>query len=208
MAHSLTTNIHQFLFLMLITAMAGMSSGCTLSRKKVGQGMVFPAEPYQVGVTQRDDVLAELGPPMKMTILPGGYAFMYESLDTRELQLGFSLPLPVISWFKFIVADADYDHNVLLYMFDKQHTLIAADDEVTHFNLGNTMAVQPVLTVKQLFDTSSVENEVIECAQWPAYCLLPLPQTLNRAHSVNVGVAGIEQRGTASSVGQRTTEMH
>jgi hypothetical protein len=208
MAFSLTASIRHLCRLLIITVLALAISGCALNRKKIGQGMAFPAEPYQTGVTRRDDVLAELGPPLKMTVLPGGYAFMYESLDTQELQIGFSLPVPVVSWFKFIVAQADYDHNVMIYIFDKQHRLIAADDEATHFDLGNTMAVQPVVTVQLLFDTTAVENEVIDFAQWPAYCLLPLPQTLNRANSMNVGVAGVEQRGTASSVGQRTTEMH
>jgi hypothetical protein len=185
-----------------------MSSGCTLSRKMIGQGMAFPAEPYQPGVTHRNDVLAELGPPLKMTVLPAGYAFMYESLDTQELQLGFSLPLPIISWFKFVVAQADYDHNVMVYQFDKQHQLVAAAGDATQFDLGNSMAVQPVFTVQLLFDTSSVEDEVIDFYQWPAYCLLPLPQTLNRANSMNVGVAGVEMRGTAPAAGQRSTELH
>ena len=203
-----TTNIQQLRTLLIILAAASMISGCALNRKKIGMGMAFPAEPYQKGVTHRDDVLAELGPPLKMTVLPEGYAFMYESLDTQELQLGFSLPIPVISWFKFIIAQADYDHNVMIYQFDRKHRLVAAAEEATHFDLGNTMAVQPVITVDLLFDTSNVENEVIDFAQWPAYCLLSLPQTLNRANSMNVGVAGVEQRGTGPFVGQRTLELH
>ena len=182
--------------------------GCTLGRKKVGQGMAFPAEPYKVGVTHRDEVLDELGPPLKMTVLPEGYAFMYESLDTQELQLGFSLPVPVISWFKLVIAQADYEHQVMVYQFDRRHRLIASAGDDTHFDLGNTMAVQPIFTVQMLFDTSEVENEVVDFVEWPAFCLLPLPQTLNRNSSLNGGVAGIEQRGTAPAVGQRTLEMH
>ena len=195
-------------------AIAGMLAaslvlcGCTLSRKTISPNLAFPREPYKKGVTHRDEVLSELGPPLKMTVLPEGYAFIYEGLDTQELQLGFSLPLPVISWFKFVVAQADFDHQVMVYQFNHKNVLVASAGDDTHFDLGNTMAVQPIFTVQMLFDTSEVENEIVDFVQWPAFCLLPLPQTLNRQTSLNGGVAGIEQRGTAPQVGQRTLEMH
>ncbi|RKX37136.1 MAG: hypothetical protein DRP64_17670 [Verrucomicrobia bacterium] len=70
------------------------------------------------------------------------------------------------------------------------------------------MAIQPILTVESMFDTSNVENEIVSFVEWPAFCLLPLPQTLNRAQSVDTGMAGLEQRGTAPTVGQRSPEMH
>ena len=183
-------------------------SGCTLVRKKMNTEAEFPQEPYVVGQTTRAEVLAELGPPLKMTVLPEGYAFMYEGLDTQELQLGFSLPIPYINLFKFVSAQADYDHHVMVYQFDRAHTLVAAAVDDTHFDLGNSMAVQPVFTIQTLFDTSEVENDIIHFTEWPAYCLLPLPETLNRHNTLNVGVAGIEQRGTSPQVGQRTLELH
>ena len=182
--------------------------GCTLSRKNMNPSLSFPREPYEDGVTHRNEVIKELGPPLKMTVLSGGYAFMYEALDTKELQLGFSLPVPVLSWFKFVVARADYNHHVMIYQFDTEHRLIASAGDDTHFDLGNSMGVQPVLSVEMLFDTSSVEEEIVSFTEWPAFCLLPLPQTINRANSLNTGVAGIEQRGTAPFVGQRSSELH
>ena len=39
---------------------------------------------WSPGKTTAAEVLEFLGPPLKMTVLPGGYAFMYESLDTRN----------------------------------------------------------------------------------------------------------------------------
>jgi hypothetical protein len=133
---------------------------------------------------------------------------MYESLETKELQLGFTIPVPILNWFKIVTADADYHHHVLLYQFDRQHRLVAWDDENTHFDLGDSTAIQPVFSVEFLFDTSDVENERVDATQWPAYCLLPLPQALNRGQALNTGTAGFEQRGTATSVGQRSAEMH
>ena len=183
-------------------------SGCALNRKKLNQNLTFPKQPYQDGITHSDEVLDELGPPLKITALPNGYAFMYESLYAMELQLGFSLPIPVINWFKFVIADADYDHKVMIYQFNNQHRLVASGGNDTHFDLGNSMAIQPVLTVQPLFDTSNVENDIVHFFEWPAFCLLPLPQTLNRAQSIDTGMAGIEQRGTAPVVGQRSLELH
>lgn len=185
-----------------------LTFGCSLSRNKLNQNLAFPKQPYQDGTTHSDDVLDELGPPLKISALPHGYAFMYESLDTQELQIGFSLPIPVISWFKFVVAQADYDHKVMIYQFDDEHRLVASGGNDTHFDLGNTMAVQPVLTVQAMFDTSSVENDVVRFTEWPAFCLLPLPQTLNRAQSMDAGMTGMEQRGTGPAVGQRALELH
>lgn len=193
---------------LMLAAALFLCSGCALGRKSVCPGLTAPQTVYREHVTHRDDVLADLGPPLKITRMPEGYAFMYEALDTRELQLGFSIPVPVLNWFKIVTADADYNHHVLVYQFDQQHRLVAWDDESTHFDLGDSLAIQPVVTVEFIFDTSSVENETINAAQWPAYCLLPLPQALNRNRALNTGVAGVEQRGTTTSVGQRSVELH
>ena len=193
--------------LFLLGMMLLTSVGCTLAKKRLNPNITFPQQSYEQGVTHRDQVLAELGPPLKMTILPDGYAFMYEGVDTQELQLGFSLPIPVVRWFKFVVARADYNHHVMLYQFDLNHKLLAAAGDDTHFDLGNSMAVQPILAVEMLFDTSEVEDDIVHFTEWPAFCLWPLPETINRANSMNMGTAGIEQRGTASSVGQRSLEL-
>ena len=197
---------HRSTYLILLALLT--SSGCMMDRKKLNQNLSFPEQVYQTGVTHSDEVLDELGPPLKMTALPHGYAFMYESLDVLELQLGFSLPIPVINWFKFVFAQADYDHQVLVYQFDDEHRLVALGGEDTHFDLGSSTAVQPIITVKAMFDTSNVENEIVSFVEWPAFCLLPLPQTLNRAQSVDLGASGLEQRGTAPKVGQRSMELH
>ncbi|MCK5676294.1 MAG: hypothetical protein KAH99_04690, partial [Verrucomicrobia bacterium] len=42
----------------------------------LNQNLVFPEQPYQDGITHSDEVLDKLGPPLKMTALPHGYAFM------------------------------------------------------------------------------------------------------------------------------------
>jgi hypothetical protein len=208
MAYSLTTNIQQLRILLIMLVSSSIISGCTFSRKHMNPDLAFPKEPYEIGITDREEVLAELGPPLKMTLLPEGYAFMYEGLSTKELQLGLSLPIPVIEWFKFVLAQADYNHHVLVYQFDREHKLIAAGADNTYIDLGDKMAVQPIFTVEVMFDTSAVENEVVDLTEWTEFCLQPLPQTLNRHCSLNGGLVGFESRGTAPVVGQRALEMH
>jgi len=207
LAHSVRPSRKSLCYLLVSVVLIG-SNGCMLNRKKLNQNLTFPEQTYQDGITHSDEVLDELGPPLKISAMPHGYAFMYESLDTLELQLGFSLPIPVINWFKFVFAQADYDHQVLIYQFDDKHRLVASGGEDTHFDLGNSMAIQPILTVEAMFDTSNVENEVVSFVEWPAFCLMPLPVTLNRAQSMDAGTGGLEQRGTAPRVGQRSLEMH
>lgn len=205
---SVLNSRHQISIYLILLAGMMLTSGCTLSRKYINRDLSFPENHYQIGVTHRNEVLDELGPPLKITKLPDGYAFMYEGLDTQELQLGFSLPVPVINWFKFVIARADYDHLVLVYLFDQKHRLVAKAGDDTHFDLGSSTAVQPVLAVEMLFDTSAVENEVVNFIEWPTFCLRPLPETLNRHNTMNTGTDGFEQRGTATVVGQRALEMH
>lgn len=194
--------------LFVLLAMSLLTNvGCTLAKKRFNPNIAFPEEAYQPGETHRDQVLGELGPPLKMTVLPAGYAFMYEGVDTKEFQLGFTLPIPIVNWFKFVVARADYNHHVMVYQFDRDHKLLATAGDDTHFDLGDSMSVQPVLSVQLLFDTSSVEEDLVHFTEWPAFCLWPLPETINRANSMNTGTAGIEQRGTAPFVGQRAPEL-
>jgi hypothetical protein len=201
---SLSTIIQQLTIGITVVLLAG----CATSRKRLNQNLDFPKEPYVDGVTHSDEVLDELGPPLKISSMPNGYVFMYESLDTKELQLGFSLPIPFVKWFKFVVAQADYDHKVMSYHFDDNHVLLTSGGHETPFDLGNTIAIQPVLTVNSMFDTSSVEDEIVHFTEWPAFCLMPLPQTINRAQSIDTGTHGVEQRGTAPTVGQRSPELH
>ena len=40
--------------------------------------------------------------------------------------------------------------------------------------------------------------------RWGMSLLNPLPQTLNAANDIDVGMHGLEQRGTPRAVGQRT----
>ena len=208
MVYFLTTIIQQLRILLMLLVLSGIISGCTYSRKTMNPDLAFPKEPYEIGIAHRDAVLAELGPPLKLTLLPEGYAFMYEGLTTKELQLGLSLPIPVIEWFKFVIAQADFNHLVMVYQFDREHILIASGSDKTHIDLGDKMAVQPIFTVEVMFDTSFVEQEIVDLTTWPEFCLQPLPQTINRHCSLNGGIVGIEQRGTAPIVGQRTLEMH
>lgn len=58
-----------------------------------------------------------------------------------------------------------------------------------------------------MFDTSNVENDIVHFTEWPEFCLRPLPETLNKAQSLDTGTAGIEQRGTAPTIGQRSLEI-
>ena len=198
---------NRFYYSVLVVLVLIGTNGCMWNRKRLNQNLIVPEQIYQKGITHSDEVLDELGPPLKMTALSHGYAFMYESLDTLELQLGFSLPIPILTWFKFVFGQADYDHQVLVYQFNDEHRLVTYSGKNTHFELGSSTAIQPILTVESLFDTSNVENEIVSFVEWSEFCLRPLPETLNRAQSLDMGTGGIEQRGTAPTAGQRSLEL-
>jgi hypothetical protein len=59
-----------------------------------------------------------------------------------------------------------------------------------------------------LFDTSTVEDEGVHFTKRPAFCLMPLPQTINWGQSIDTGMVVVEPRGTSSVVGQCSPEQH
>jgi hypothetical protein len=160
------------------------------------------------GVSTSDDVLNALGPPLQVASIPCGYAFLYESIHSSEFQLGLINNIPYLQWFKVISSSAEYDHQVLLLLFNHDHRLLLHQGKNTPMDLGDAFAVQTINSVDSLFDVSSVENDRIDISQWGLSLLEPLPVTLNRAQSLDSGLSGFEQRGTPSHTGQRSLELH
>src|SRR5262245_50491186 len=142
------------------------------------------------------DVLVALGPPAKVTALPSGFAFLYES--TQVLQRGLALS------FYFIRASVTKGDRVLdayVVVFNERG-LVVGHEQITK-------SVPSSLAFSVSIPTGGPPRELSASAPqhyWGMSMLNPLPQTLNAANDIDAGIYGLEQRGTPIAVGQRTLE--
>jgi len=140
------------------------------------------------------DVLVALGPPAKVTALPSGFAFLYES--TQVLQRGIALSVYFI---RASVTKGDRVLDAYVVVFDERGLVVGHEQITKSVPLSLTFAVT--------IPTGGPPRELIASApqhHWGMSMLNPLPQTLNAANDIDAGMHGLEQRGTPIAIGQRT----
>ena len=140
------------------------------------------------------DVLVALGPPAKVTALPSGFAFLYES--TQVLQRGLALSVYIL---RASVTKGDRVLDSYVVVFDERGLVVGHEKLTKSVPLSVTFAVT--------IPTGGPPRELTASApqhHWGMSLLNPLPQTLNAASDIDVGMHGLEQRGTPMAVGQRT----
>jgi len=179
--------------------------GCTILSKRAGVPIPVEELPLHEGAAMAGQVVAALGPPARMSTLPGGFAMLYEFLEARERQVGINLDFIGIDWFKIATGRGMAQREALLLVFDDEGTLRASDFQAWTEPVGKGLALQflfvamPTVDTRHLWDTP--EQHV-----WGGGALEPLPVTLNAGQSIVTGSHGLELRGTPRSAGQRTLE--
>jgi hypothetical protein len=140
------------------------------------------------------DVLATLGPPTKLTALPSGFAFLYESSQALLRSLSLSV--------HFISASVTKGDRVLdsyVVLFDERGLVVGHEQITKSVPLSLTFAVTiPTGGSPKALTILAPQH------QWGMSLLKPLPKTLNAANDLDAGMHGLEQRGTPTAVGQRT----
>lgn len=180
--------------------------GCSSLRTEMGQPVQAKAEDFAEGRTRVDRVVRELGPPNQATRLPDGFAFLYEYTRLSEFQLGFSMNLPVIRWFKFLKAWNHLDQHSLVLTFDEQGVLRSAGAGSWKESMGGGGGVQILFTVMSLSDVSELLHPA-DAHSWSQLLLEQPPIALNSAQSLRSGEHGFQQRIAPDFAGQHTLEM-
>ena len=186
--------MYQYRFVVLLPFILILISSCT--RIHISNDQAIDAERTHLiqHNTSYTDVLVALGPPAKVTALPSGFAFLYES--TQVLQRGIALS------FYFIRASVTKGDRVLdsyVVVFDERGLVVGHEKLTKSVPLSVTFAVT--------IPTGGPPRELTASApqhHWGMSLLNPLPQTLNAANDIDGGMYGLEQRGTPRAVGQRT----
>lgn len=185
-------------------------SGCSTLYKRVdpGMGEVDKDEiAFKAGQTHYHDVLDQLGPPSRLSSMGEGFAFLYEAMLIRELQTGIGGQSGFWQLLKFSFADSKLFRHTAMLTFNDDGILISAAYSDTAEPLGRSGAIQPILTVQQIVDTTRFEDDAVDVVDWGMSMLAKPPETLNVGQSLSSGTGGFEQSGTTTRVGQHTLEM-
>jgi hypothetical protein len=182
-------------------------TGCSSLHKEVQSGVILDQVSYEARSVHYHQVLDDMGPPARLTASPGGFAFIYEDLIIDELQLGIGGRNNFWEWLKLSMAGTTLERRSLLLQFDPDGALKSAGLLESEEDLGKGGAMQLILQVKQIVDTSEYEDDAIDAARWGVKLLEPLPIALNTPQNLNTGASGLEQSGTTTKVGQHTLEM-
>lgn len=182
----------------------GIASGCTTWAYDIGEPLSAERQPARHAELR--DVLQQLGPPQRISALPGGYALAWEHWEIKEFTLGLSLgplgaDLLAIDW-----GSAQMSGEFLVLTFSHQHRVIDSSFTRWDEHAGGGKALQPSLGLVDVVDVSDLVGAMPQ-HRWGATALQRLPGSLNSASSPDSGHSGLEQRGTPRGAGQRTLEF-
>jgi len=191
---------------LILLAAGCLLTGCSSFRTEWGQPLRADAGQFSEGSTRVETVIHALGPPARVSALPGGFAFLYEHSIVGEFQIGVSFDAPLLRWIKFVHASNRLDQDVLLMVFDEEGVLRSMDPEAWRQKLGGGGAAQLLFAVMSLTDDSALRQRS-PALGWGRADLQPLPVLLNRQQSLRSGQHGLQQRLAPTYAGQHTLEM-
>lgn len=181
--------------------------GCSSLRRNVDPGITPEQCNFEPNIAHYHEVLDELGPPARLTAMPGGFAFIYEALVVSEYQVGISGRANFWKLLKMSFANTNLKRGVYLLKFNSDGMLVAAGTLQAKEDLGAGGALQMLFSVQQVVDTSTYEDDHIDAVDWGSSLLDPFARVLNYPQNLNTGATGLEQSGTTTKVGQQTLEM-
>jgi hypothetical protein len=193
------------LCLAALAAVVVLCGGCTLINTSIDEPVDVGRARLEDGRTHYSMVLAQFGPPARISDLPGGHAFLYENVNVRERQIGFYIPIHGLQWIKFLIADATDNRQTLVLMFGEDGVLrnrVLAEQATP---MTRAYSFQPIVSVKQMVDTKYLEIAKDQM-DWGFSLLDLVPTGLNRGASVDSGQSGLELRGSPNGCGQRSLE--
>jgi hypothetical protein len=181
------------------------AAGCTTIGRRYGEPVAPQLANLREGATTVSEAIAGLGPPARLSPVPGGLAMLYEYVDGTENQLGINLELVGLDWFKVAIGRGSAEREELLLLFDEDAVLRSREYRAWQEKTGNGFGFQLFFVAMPTVDSKHLW-ESPEQFTWGRRALEPLTVTLNEGNSVTSGTHGIEVRGTPDSAGQRTLE--
>lgn len=179
--------------------------GCTQRFYQLGTPLP-PATSEPVAGAPLQSVMAQLGPPQRLTRTASGWTMGWEHWRVVESAFGASLGVLGIDALTFDWGDARVRGDFLLVSFDADRQVSSVSRAVWDNDIGGGSAVQPFVGVAPVVDVADLLVPLPHHG-WGASALMPLPTAINNDNRPGMGSNGLEQRGTPPGIGQRTLEM-
>ena len=192
---------------LLVVAVLCLLAGCTVITYQIGEERIGSEDvPDPKQSPKLTDVLAQLGPPNRLSAAPDGYVLAWERWYIRKVRLGLSLRPVGIDLLSVDWGDAVTQGDFMLLHFNRGHKLVASGYGRWDSKAGGGQGVQPLFG---FFDVADVDDltQPMPHHRWGGFSLNELPVTLNADNRMDTGQNGIEQRGTPPRVGQHTLEL-
>jgi hypothetical protein len=191
--------------LLTVLALILLLSACTQWRYNLGTRLspdLLPDDGQDLSLT---DVLATLGPPLRLSEFGEGYVLAWEFWKIDEDTIGLSLGAMGINVFSIDWGDAHMHGEFLLVTFNRQHEVTGRAFSRWSNDAGGGQAIQPFLGIVSLVDVEDMVDNLPQ-HKWGSTLLQPLPEALNANSRPDMGQAGIQRRGTPTGTGQRSME--
>ena len=191
--------------LLSAVTLALLLSACTQWRYELGTPLAHELLPEDGPELTLTDVLARLGPPLRLSEAGGGYVLAWEFWKIREDTIGLSLGALGTDVLSMDWGKAHMHGEFLLVTFDRQHKVTGRAFSRWSSDAGGGQAIQPLVGLVSLVDVEDMVDNLPQ-HQWGAGLLHPLPQAMNAQSRPDMGQNGVERRGTPNGVGQRSLE--
>lgn len=179
--------------------------GCTQRFYQLGTPLP-PAEREPTAGLSLQSVLAQLGPPQRLTATASGWTMGWEHWRVSESAVGASLGVLGVDALTFDWGDARVRGDFLLISFNAERVATSVSRMVWDNDIGGGTAVQPFFAVAPILDVADLLVPLPQHG-WGASMLMPLPTAINNENRPGMGSNGLEQRGTPTGIGQRALEM-
>ncbi len=181
-------------------------AGCTHWQYNLGLPLHEDAIDSEPGALSLGRVLTILGPPQRLSAIPGGYVMAWEHWQVSEKSIGISLGALGVEGLSLDWGQAQVDAEFLLLTMNSNHKLVSHTFSKWSGDAGGGSAVQPFVGLVSVVDVEDLVKRMPH-HNWGGDILKPLPRAINSASAPDLGHSGIEQRGTPTGVGQRSLEM-
>jgi hypothetical protein len=181
--------------------------GCSQWRHyELGQPIVEETMPRPEDGWTVAQVMAKVGPPLRMSREAGGYVMAWEYWEINEYSVGFGLGFAGADFLNVDWGRANAEGDFMLLTFGHDHRLLTSTFEEWDRDAGGGQGVQPFVGAVDVVEVGDL-LEALSQHRWGAQSLRRTPVTLNQQNRLDNGESGLEQRGGTRVVGQHSLEL-
>jgi len=180
-------------------------AGCSRWSYDIGSDLVaaeIPAVEDQLNVR---DVLARMGPPLRISALPGGYVLAYEYWHIVQDKVGIGISAAGVNALSIDWGNARIQGEFLLLGFNREHQLVDSTFQEWDRDTGGGKSIQPLQGLVSVVGVGDLTHPMPQ-HRWGAFYLEEIAVALNAQSNLDIGQNGLEQRGTPVDIGQRSLE--